>query len=556
MVLLAAGQIGVMQQNQAEVTQFVEQILHATPPPSNRIIQIHPPGRIGEFYLKANPNYQLWERIEFLLQRNLLLAASILNDDVGVKRSLEQEVGRKTGEIWLEKHYLHDSIHEVIRGSVGLKWTTITWNVIRPMLKDENRWIRKEAVEIFGQGQQWNDIISHLTDKNEGEYVRQAAVKSFSASLQWKLISIALEDGSPNVHGAALEVLTQGRQWDIVLPFLDALWDEYLVYYKQEPQKLILFTGMSYEDITDEITREIINLGIYLQNNDVIGPNTVISYLRNIQAIVLSVRDKSAIIHSDADVRSAAVQSFGRGQEWDTIRPNLTDESADVRRVAVEVFGAGQQWDTIRPALTDAHWYVREAAVKTLGAGQQWDTIRPALTDAHWRVREAAVEAFGAGQQWEPIRFALTDKDSLVRQAAVKTFGAGQQWEAIRFALTDDDETVRLAAVTAFGAGQQWEAIRFALTDAHWRVREAAVEAFGAGQQWEAIQPALADDEFMRSAAVQAFANHPEPSIELITTFSTILQTNPHIERQASTTLLVLVNRYEVQRTTAELEDD
>ena len=50
----------------------------------------------------------------------------------------------------------------------------------------------------------------------------------------------------------------------------------YEVYHLVAKRALILFSGISYEDITDEITREIMNLGIYLQNNDLIGPNTVI----------------------------------------------------------------------------------------------------------------------------------------------------------------------------------------------------------------------------------------------------------------------------------------
>ena len=79
--MLAAGQIGVMNADKRGVTEFVQSILNA-----------------GSLH-------------EELLYRDLFLASSILNDDVGVKRSLEQEVGRKTGESWSEKRYLDDSIH-------------------------------------------------------------------------------------------------------------------------------------------------------------------------------------------------------------------------------------------------------------------------------------------------------------------------------------------------------------------------------------------------------------------------------------------------------------
>ena len=89
-------------------------------------------------------------------------------------------------------------------------------------------------------------------------------------------------------------------------------------------------------------------------------------------------------------------------------------------------------------------------------------------------------------------------------------------------------------------------------------MREAAIETFGMREQWDVIRTALAanEDSWVQHAAVAAFAKYPKPTIDLIEICSTILQTNWLNEYVAYRTLLALVNRYEVQQTASELDDD
>ncbi len=323
-LLLIAGQIGVMNADEAGATAFVRAIHTAK---------------------------SLYDAI---LHRDLLLAAAILGDDVGVKPSLTRQIARELGELWWTDH-VREPVVVAISRLVGLDCLGLALEPIYPALHSSAGGIHLDAIKVFGVAQQWEILRPLLSDPDE--WTRQAAVAAFSAGQQWEAIRPVLRDRSKRVRRTAVEAFGASQQWRFI---------------------------------------------------------------------------RSALTGEPALVRSAAVYAFGRGQQWEAIRFALQDPSVSVREAAVEVFGAGPEWAAVEPALADPDWEVRRAAVEVFGAHHEWEKIRAALYDHDNDVRSAAVSAFGAGEHWQAIRPALADQHSAVRRAAISAFGAGAHWEAIR----------------------------------------------------------------------------------------------------------------------------
>ncbi|MBA3471338.1 MAG: HEAT repeat domain-containing protein [Herpetosiphonaceae bacterium] len=371
-ILLTAGQIGVMNADEAGATAFVRSIHGAN--------SLYPD----------------------ILHRDLLLAAAILGDDVGVKPSLTRTIARELGELWWTGH-VREPVVVAISGLVGLECLGLALEPIYPALNDRAGGVHLDAIKVFGVAQQWETLRPLLSDPDE--WTRQAAVAAFSAGQQWEAIRPVLRDRSKRVRRTAVEAFGASQQW-----------------------------GYIRSALTGE-TALVRSAAVYAFGRG-----------QQWEMIRFALHDESV------SVREAAVEAFGTGPEWAAVEPALDDPDWEVRRAAVEVFGAHQQWDKIRAALSDHDDDVRSAAVSAFGAGEHWEAIRPALSDPHSVVRRAAISAFGSGGHWEAIRPALRAEDPDMRSVAVTAFGAGEHWEVIRQALFDPSARVRDAAVTAYAA--------------------------------------------------------------------------------------------------------
>ena len=483
-ILLTAGQLGVIEGNERQVSGFVDAILNAR-------------SLVPELY------------------RDLLLAAACLADDVGVRPDLSQVIVSRLAAL-LESSVpalartaseslgglaetslaaqaldvalitLHGEAewwnHQVAIGCLGRLGQT-SLEVIESFIGalGSNDWrVRQAAAGALAQlGQTSPEVmealIAALADR--AWPVREAAVASLiqlgqaSSEIMEALIA-ALGDNDSGIREAAVVSLNQlGQASPEVIEALiaalgDSDWNVRRVAAHSLGQlgqtslgvidSLITTLGDDVLDVCQAAAGSLVQLGQ-------VSPEVV-------EALITAL-----LGHGDQDVRQAAAGSLGQlGQiSPEVVQALVTALSDSDRDVCQAAAGSLVQLDQASPEISDAlistllgdsDWYVRRVAARSLGqlgqvSPEVIEALITVLSDSDWDVRRIAAGSLVQLGQTSPQvieRFiaALRDSDRGVRQAAASSLSQFGQTsykviEELITALSDDDRDVRQGAASS-----------------------------------------------------------------------------------------------------------
>ncbi|MBV7330578.1 HEAT repeat domain-containing protein [Chloroflexi bacterium TSY] len=445
-ILLCAGQLGVIEQRQDQVSNFVQQILTAE------------------------------SDDEEILHRDLFLAAGAMADDVGLIPALLETLYARTS-------LLHTSNIPTLQNAA----LTALTHLARIGQGDALRLL------IGGLG---SEALYQPILENTQPLLDEKALSSLRIAITAKL-----QDAHWSVRIEAVSVLGS-------LVDRDTQTKEAIMAKLQDTDEDVCSAAVSALGSLvgcDTQTKDAI--AAKLQDTHRSVRSAAVSALGSLVGCNTQTKDAIAAKLQDThwSVRSAAVSALGSLVGCDTqtkkaIAAKLQDADKDVRSAAVSALGSlvgrnPQTKKAITAKLQDTHWSVRSAAVSALGSlvgrnPQTKKAIMAKLQDADKDVRSAAVRALGSlvghdTQTKDAITAKLQDADKDVRSAAVRALGSlvgrnPQTKEAIAAKLQDDFYDVCIEAMSALGSlvghdTQTKEAIAAKLQDADKDVRSAAV---------------------------------------------------------------------------------
>ena len=478
-ILLCAGQLGVLEQRRDVVTDLTRRILEAN--------SLH----------------------EQLLQRDLFLAAAIVQENVGVGQEVFGSIGRRLQQLttsgiptlannaWgslarFARLGHPDSLNYLIQAVEEVR--DIDPHVIAPLVAEiEGLNLRKTLLSKLNYGglayrqrsirslflALENDrsvraaVLARLEDQEEG--VRRAAVYALTGVVATDetiraAILARLEDQQWYVRGAAVYALTDIVATDeMVRTAILACLEDREMYVRSAAAAAL--TGVV---ATNEMVRTAVLARLEDQKEDVRSAalNALASVVATDQAVRTAVLAR--LEDKEKDVRSAALNSLAGVVATDqTVRAavlaRLEDQEEDVRSAAVYALtGVVDSDETVRTAvlarLEDQKEYVRSAAIKALAGVMATDqAVRAAvLAYLEGEKRTLSVSAMEATAELIPkdehiyriVFERLNSSLSSVRETAVNTLtGIVATDETVRVAvlarLEDQEEYVRRAAVDA-----------------------------------------------------------------------------------------------------------
>jgi HEAT repeat protein len=455
------------------------------------------------------------------------------------------------------------------------------------LLKDEDPYVRREAVEYFAKtGAGDEQVTSRFFELLKDEYpdVRWEAVKYFAETgagdeqVTSRIFEL-LKDEDPDVRWEAVRYFAETGTGDkqVTSRIFELLKDEYpdvrweaVRYFaetgtgdKQVTSRIFELLKDEYPDVRWEAVKYFARTGA--------GDKQVTSRIFEL------LKDE------DPDVRWEAVKYFaetGAGDKQVTSKffELLKDKNPYVRREAVKYFaetGAGDKQVTSRifELLKDEYPYVRREAVEYFartGAGDEQVTSKffELLKDEDPDVRWEAVEYFaktGAGDEQVTSRFfeLLKDEYPDVRWEAVKYFaetGAGDEQVTSRIfeLLKDEDPDVRWEAVRYFaetGTGDKqvtsriFELLKDEYPDVRWEaVRYFAETGTGDKQVTSRIFELLKDEyPYVRREAVEYFARTGAGDEQVTSKFFELLEdesSNPFLGKTNQQIAIDYLSKY------------
>jgi HEAT repeat protein len=463
-ILLTAGQIGVVDANEQEATTFVQQILN-TESHSNE-----------------------------LLHRDELLAAACLADEIEVSAELAQKVVARVGRL-LRSPFR--KVAEAAGGVLGnLEETDLALLAAEEAadgLSGEKSWMRRVAMAT----------VAHL---DSGSPEVAMAVMSAIADPDSELRSAALEGmcrwepASDEIIATVIEILEKERDtWlDLRLGPTLIQWKPGDLTVRSIVEEMLVDAYFSHYRIRRPLSRYI--SGSWLETEDdwealgkilqrLMGSDN--RYIRRMVIEMLADLEREgrmvnavwaqALRDPDRRVREAALK---RLLDLEQVPEELAAGVTKMRQCE-ELPYLRQMANGL--ALKLGQLVVDEPELVDLLASEEWQ-VRQVAAEVLGRLERVGPETLGALVQ------AMTDSDSDVQKAAREALGSLAKRDAgvvpqLRQALTEDDE-LRTNALLVLAALQQGEADEAALVELlehrDWSVRQAAAEVLG---QFERVGP-------------------------------------------------------------------
>ncbi|MFL5654200.1 MAG: HEAT repeat domain-containing protein, partial [Ktedonobacteraceae bacterium] len=547
-ILLTVGAIGILQNNEEEVTELV----------------YHTIARAGSPY-------------EWALHGDLLLAGECLADDIGIRVDREEELIEHIVYLALTSPFegLQRACSKVLATwsdtSVGEKATSLVLPFLRQWVTDTDpmktftatnhfekkfaehieqlathyqeemlRHLRFQLTVILArlQAPEEVDWVGNLLFIRSDEHERAKALKTYRESeSQVSLLDLLLyllSDPDKDVRKKVVSAL--GYLGDPSPTVIDAL--------------LTALSGM-YFSVDGAAVNAIGRLGarqpriidalLLFLNERAYIKETAIKALWRLDAVHAEMIDTLLIALLDVDdqrVRQAAAQVLRRlnDQEHtvDSLLTALCDPTIDAREAVVRMLGQlSRNPDTMVAALLrslSSPTIAREVALRALaylgkGQPQVTSTLLACLAEPNRSIRLAAINALGQRGEEQPeiidaLMSTLSDHSFLIRYEGIRALEQlGSEkfhvTDALLSALCDPSASVRSAAINALGRLDRLQpdildALRSAMHDSQANVRVAAATVLG---RLDRIQPLVLEtlvsaltgfDEKTTDAAVDA----------------------------------------------------
>jgi HEAT repeat protein/energy-coupling factor transporter ATP-binding protein EcfA2 len=514
---LTAGAIGILQNNEEEVTELVYNTI-----------------------AKAGSPY------EWALHRDLLLAGECLADDIGIRVVCEDEIIEQIVYLALTSPYdgLQSACSKVLDKwsgtSIGEKaaslvlpllrqWVTATdpQNTFTATTRFEKklaehieqrathyqeemlRHLRFQLTVILARLQALErvDWVSNLLGIRSDEHERAKVLSTYRGSNRQvsiiEILLIVLSDPDPDVRKKTISALGYlgDTSPNVIDALLTALFDTRISVTRtainairrlgeRQPRVIdSLMTAFSYHPYTKE---------------------AAIKALWRLDASHAEMIDTLLVALVDVDlwrVRQAAANVLSRlnDQEGaiDALLTSLSDSAIDLRETVARVLGQlSSNPDTLAATLLrslSSPTIAREVALRTLGylgKGQPQVTqaLLACLAEPNTNSRRAAIHALGQRGEEQPeiidaLVSMLSDPSFLIRYEAIQALeqlGSEKSHviDALLLALSDLSASVRNAAITALGRLEQTQprildALLSAIHDPHANVRVAAATVLG-----------------------------------------------------------------------------
>jgi len=569
-ILLTVGAIGILNNNEEEVTELV----------------YHTIARAGSPY-------------EWALHRDLLFAGECLADDIGIRVDREDELIEQIVHLALTSPYdgLQSACSKVLAKwsgtKIGEKATSLVLPLLRQWVTATNakktftattrfekklaehidqlathyqeemlRHLRFQLTLILArlQALEGVDWVGNLLGIRSDERERVKALRTYRGSDSQlsiiEILLIVLADPDPDIRKKAISAL--GYLGDTSPNVIDAL-----------------LTALSDSSVQAQVGRTAINtlgrlgerqprvidaLMIALPEHPY-TKEAAIKALCRLDASHAEVIDTLLIALVDVDaqrVRQAAASVLRRlnDQEHaiDALLTSLSDPTIDARETVARVLGQlSSNPDAMVAALLrslSSPTIAREVALRSLGypgkgQPQVTHTLLACLAEPSTNSRRAAIHALGQRGEEQPdiidaLVSTLSDPSVLIRYEgiqALEQLGSGKSHviDALLFALSDPSASVRNAAIHALGRLDRLQphirdALHSAMHDPDANVRVAAATVLG---RLERIQPLVLEtlvsaltgfDDDTTDAAIDALMqlcmDQPDMTSYLVTALS------------------------------------
>lgn len=480
---LTAGILGVIQQNEAAVTQFVDTLLMAG------------------------------SRVENLLHRDLFLAASIVADDVGVAPAVGQRIIQQLADVWWEEvHALQAQSsrgwwsgsgshrYKVAQLAAKLRGTPYLTHLLaqlHPALTDADKNVQHDAAFVFGMAHTWDTLAPFLRNIrfSHDDWLGSLLIEDE----QWDLVQVWIEQSSFSDPTVLCQDLAAADRWDLI---------ECIVEKSEFP---------------DDSLRNFVSLLITYEQWDWIADILDHGYDHEREDVIVALGDhglldkiRFALTDKDAQVREAAVWSFAEAGELSTVEPLLQDPNEWVRRAVFGAFANAQQWERVKEGLKDVHPIVRSAVLRWLHDDMPQAVDLPAyLTDPDREMRQTIIDLLDTTVHEQHIRSLLHDSDRFIRQRAIHKLAQAGIWDAIEPFTQDLDPELRKAAIQVMRRQAPLAVVRSVLNDDDPVLRQRVIETAAQHHTWDVLWTALDDpDPKIQQAALRALVGHPQMTLE------------------------------------------